>query len=139
MSTYLGTYTGRRGEPQVFFSDLDRVTYAIGHRLATDGYDTRSEEIRRPAPINESDVISSELPDGRHAPCIDVDVKALLLPSSTPGHGHLYIEKPMSWFRYRVMLRAMVFAGVVEPGYYRAGVARRGTHLRLPWVEKERS
>lgn len=51
----------------------------------------------------------------------------------------VYIEKPMSWFRYRVMLRAMVFAGVVEPGYYRASVARRGTHLRLPWVEKERS
>lgn len=132
MSTYLGTYTGRRGEPQVFFSDLDRVTYAIVP-------DEVGAEQRRPRPINEADVISSELPDGRHAPCIDVDVKALLLPSSTPGHGHLYIEKPMSWFRYRVMLRAMAFAGVVEPGYYRASVARRGTHLRLPWVEKERS
>lgn len=85
MSTYLGTYTGRRGEPQVFFSDLDRVTYAIGHRLATDGHDTRSEEIRRPAPINESDVISSELPDGRHAPCIDVFVRAVWTAPFMPG------------------------------------------------------
>lgn len=76
-------------------------------------------------------------PPGHHTVAIDVDWPVRAIPSSTPGHYHLWIDcPPMPWWRYRRLLRALKQAGVIEPGYYSAAVARRATHLRLPWVRK---
>lgn len=38
----------------------------------------------------------------------------------------------MVWWRYRLLLKAMVVAGIVERGYYRASVKRKATFLRKP-------
>jgi hypothetical protein len=81
--------------------------------------------------------VSSQCDDGKtHMPAIDLDLPCELIESSTPGHYHLLIDKPMPWFRYRVLLRAMVFAGLVEDRYYRHSVRRGQTFLRLPHVKK---
>ena len=42
----------------------------------------------------------------------------------------------MTWEQYVAILEALANAGVVEQGYYRASLLRKGTHLRLPWVRK---
>lgn len=91
-------------------------------------------------------LISSELldpvsgkPNGRHSIAVDIDIPAKLVPSSTPDHYHLYIDREMSWRQYKKFLRAMVKAGVVEKGYYKISVRRGGSHLRLPWIKKEES
>jgi len=83
-----------------------------------------------------SEVRCNGLPCDLHMPAIDLDVPAHYEPSSTPGHGHLYIDVAMSWRKYRRLLKALVEAGLVEPGYYRASKARRATMLRLPGVTK---
>lgn len=58
------------------------------------------------------------------------------VPSSTPGHGHLYIDAILWWDEYEALLQAFAWAGLVEPGYVGASMRRRATHLRLPWVRK---
>lgn len=72
-----------------------------------------------------------------HLPVIDLDIDAHLEPSSTPGHHHLYLEKPMSKDDYLKLLKVMAEVGLVEWGYYEATVKRGYSTVRLPWVFKE--
>lgn len=91
------------------------------------------------AGILDPDDPDGPIPPGHHTVAIDVDWPVHAIPSSSPGHYHLWIDcPPMPWWRYRRLLRALKQAGVIEPGYYSAAVARRATHLRLPWVRKAR-
>lgn len=71
-----------------------------------------------------------------HAPVIDIDIECHLVPSSTPGHSHLYIEAPMPWGAYMTLLEALRDAEIVEPGYVAAAVRRGQTHVRKPGVLK---
>lgn len=92
---------------------------------------------RRPTEsLDTAQVVSSELGDGMHAPVLDVDLPAFLVPSSTPGHSHLYIDQPMPWEQYAEILKALGTAGVLEYGYVGASLAREHTAVRLPWVRK---
>lgn len=61
---------------------------------------------------------------------------AFVIASTTPGHGHLYVDKAMTWSTYQDLLGALVNAGVLEPGYVGASEARGWTCVRLPWVRK---
>ena len=72
-----------------------------------------------------------------HKPVLDLDIPAVLLPSSTEGHFHLYIDKEMSWKSYKKLLTVLAEVGVIEKGYLRASVARKHTAVRLPWIKKE--
>lgn len=74
---------------------------------------------------------------GWHAVVLDVDLPAALIPSSTEGHSHLFIDCPMSWRRYRHLLKALAKAGVIEPGYYRASRRFRMSMVRRPGVLKD--
>jgi hypothetical protein len=92
---------------------------------------------RTPANHSDAQVVSSEIYDtDRHAPVLDIDVPAYLVPSSTPGHSHLYIDVSMSWRTYKKLLRAMVKAGILEKGYVKASIRRRHTAVRVPWLKK---
>lgn len=71
-----------------------------------------------------------------HCPVIDIDLPCTLTPSTTPGHYHLEIDAPMSWKRYRRLLKALVKAGIVEKGYYRASAMRKESFVRLPGVKR---
>lgn len=88
-------------------------------------------------PQSEANLVTSQIAGSDlHKPVIDIDLPAVLLPSSTPGHHHLFIDKPMSWETYVKLLDAMVEAGLVEPGYVNASVNRGYSSVRLPWVRK---
>ena len=89
--------------------------------------------------ILDATAISSDIPDkpGRHYPVIDIDVPVVLVPSSTPGHSHLYINHEMSWDDFKTLLFALTEAGVVEMGYTNATIDRGRADVRLPWVQKE--
>jgi hypothetical protein len=93
---------------------------------------------RTPAVLTDAEVVSSELHDaiGDHAPVLDIDVPIGIVPSSTPGHCHLYIDVRMSWRQYKRMLKAMAAAGVLEEGYVKASIRRRHTAVRVPWLKK---
>ena len=68
---------------------------------------------------------------GTHAPAIDIDFPVYAVPSRTPGHTHLYIDKVMTWEQYEKLLDAMVECGIVEEGFRDVGVMRKETLLRI--------
>ena len=129
-SDYVGKFDGERGEHGEIPGGLDRVTYRVEQ---VDGVERRTR-----ATIAGSAVVPPELFGALDspAPCTALDGPAVLVPSSTPGHSHLYIDVPMTWEQYEAILTALADAGVMEQGYYRASKLRKGTHLRLPWVRK---
>lgn len=84
----------------------------------------------------EPNLISSELDNGMHAPAIDIDLPCHLVPSSTPGHFHLYIDKELTWTQYHQLLSVLTDIGIVEQGFYDQTVRFRRSFLRLPHVKK---
>lgn len=89
--------------------------------------------------IAEAHVITSNhLETGKHRPILDIDFPARLIPSSTPGHFHLYLDKEMEWDAYERLLRALGRAGIIEPGYASASIERQYTSVRLPWIRKRK-
>jgi hypothetical protein len=99
--------------------------------------------------LSEANVVTSELlgtsdpsspdlgGDTLHAPVIDLDVPVAYVPSSTPGHGHLYVDVAMTAPQMWHLLQAMVDVGLVEEGFLNASKARGYTSVRLPWITKE--
>lgn len=92
---------------------------------------------RVPATVGDAEVVSSELVHQKlHAPALDIDIPAWLIPSSTPGHQHLYMDVAMPWRRYKRLLKALAKAGIIEKGYAKASIRRRHTAVRVPWLKK---
>lgn len=75
-------------------------------------------------------------PGDKHALTLDIDMEARLLPSSTPGHYHLFIDRVLTWEQYVVVLQALAFAGIIEDGYFRAALRQKQTYVRKPGVTK---
>lgn len=76
-------------------------------------------------------------PAATHRPVLDIDFPAALVPSSTPGRFHLYLDIEIKDADYWPMLEALAAAGVLEPGYVRACQSRGYTSVRLPWIKKQ--
>jgi hypothetical protein len=72
-----------------------------------------------------------------HAPVLDIDFGAQLIPSSTPGHFHLYFEKAMTWDNYCGLLKALGDVGILEAGYVKASLRRGYSSVRKPGVYKQ--
>jgi len=95
--------------------------------------------------LQDANVVTSQhstAPDGqaRHALVLDIDHPAWLMPSTTPGHFHLYVDVPegITNEKYTTLLTALADAGVIEWGYASASIARGFTSVRLPWIQKEK-
>lgn len=122
------------------FSQWPHVTQKVD-QLDGNDYDP-SKEGRESSPIGESNVTTSMIADaegrstGRHTVVLDIDVPAVLVPSSTPGHSHLFVDVEMGWETYKKLLGALADAGVVQPGYAAASWSREHTSVRLPWIRK---
>jgi hypothetical protein len=97
--------------------------------------------------LEEANLVTSEVvPDGgelpwlttrfRHRPVIDIDHKVWVVPSTTPGHNHLYIDVEMSEAKLMRLLDVMAEVGIVEPGYAAASRAKGFASVRLPWIRK---
>ena len=97
------------------------------------------EGLRQASDIEDAILLSSEVREGKHKPVIDIDVPIRVVPSSTPGHSHLYVDVEMTWEEYAALLKALEVAGLVETGYVLASLDREATHVRLPWVKKKES
>lgn len=100
------------------------------------GNDAAMSDERRPATEDEANIISSILPNGNHAPVLDLDFPARLVPSSTPGHFHLYLDVELSPQEYRTLLETLAQVGIVEEGYAQASVAKGMSMVRKEGVLK---
>ena len=85
----------------------------------------------------DANLISSLLENGMHAPAIDIDLPCHLVPSTNPGHYHLYFDKEMTWEQYEKLLTVMTEVGLVEKGYLDASRKFKQSYLRLPHVKKK--
>lgn len=90
-----------------------------------------------PPPGTIPNVVTSLMPDGLHAPVLDIDFPAFVVPSSTPGHFHLYLDKPIEWDAYEALLKALCRAGVLSFHYTEHSIQREQTVVRMPWVDKD--
>ena len=88
-------------------------------------------------PAEQANLISSLCQTGKHAPVLDIDFPATLVPSSTEGHFHLYLDKEITWDKYVVLLKALQEAGICEEGFVRQSIRRGMSFLRRPEVKKE--
>ena len=118
--------------------EFGRLTHYHGN-VDDDSRDYDQDNINKPPVVTVEDganVVSSLLTNGMHAPAIDLDVKARLIPSSTPGHSHLYIDHELSWADYLRVLKLLAKVGIVEHGIVSSAERRGTTLLRLPHAKK---
>ena len=89
-----------------------------------------------PADHKNATLVTSETTDGTHMVTVDIDHECMLIPSTSPGKYHLYINVEMTKRKYFSLLNALVSAGIVEPGYYAHSLRRGRSFLRYPGVTK---
>jgi hypothetical protein len=92
----------------------------------------KSEVRRWVVGVDDANLITSLTEDGRHAPVLDLDFGASLVPSTTEGHWHLYLDKTMTWRQYRRLLKALGRAGVLERGFVKFSLRRKFSAVRKP-------
>lgn len=121
----LSAYYGAN-EDRFFVEDIEDA-HVITSRVAGQRPPRDAAGLNDPT-VNEQEML--------HKVVVDIDMPARLVPSSTPGHFHLYIDHEMTWRQYVQLLDALVEAGIVEPGYVKAAERRGFTAVRLPWITK---
>lgn len=113
-----------------------RLGHVADEPLAVSLLRYRADRDREPCDGDGANLVSSHLPDGRHAPVIDLDVPHSYAPSSTPGHAHLYLDVPMPRWRMWALLAGLRASGVIEPGFFWWSLRRGGTFVRPEGVRK---
>jgi len=90
--------------------------------------------------IDDANIITSMVERNvlHHKVVLDIDLPAVLLPSSTPGHFHLFIDHEIEAKTYWKLLRVMAKAGLIEEGYAEASINQGRSGVRLPWIKKEK-
>lgn len=117
---------------------MDRTYWTTETDFFYEGYEGPfKREVRKQVRRSKAKLVSSLCRDGLHAPVLDIDFPAQLVPSSTEGHFHLYLDKKMDWKSYKKLLKALYKAGIIEKEYYKAMKRRGSTMVRLPGVAKE--
>jgi len=127
-------------EGQILQTVVNLDSYdAVSDRFVTDNLDeaqvitslVAGKEKRFQSPSTDETVLR-----GRHKVVLDIDLPAKLIPSSTEGHFHLYIDHEIEHDAYMKLLDVMCEVGLLEVGYVRASEERGHTAARLPWVKK---
>lgn len=94
----------------------------------------KPEEVRS---LADAEAVSSQVwGTDKHKIAIDIDMPAALVPSSTEGHFHLYIDKEIAWAEYKEVLIVLCEAGILSEKYVRESINRGYTSLRTPWTHK---
>lgn len=74
--------------------------------------------------------------EGIHRPVLDFDFQCRLVPSTTKGHFHLYIDKDVEWENYVELLKAMQKCGLLEEGFVGASIDRKYSSVRRIGLKK---
>lgn len=96
----------------------------------------RQYEDRQPSDEDANVVSSNVVGTRHHLPIIDLDYSHRYVPSTTPGHGHLYLDQPISSLRWVILMVGLRIGGVIEPGYFWWSLRRGGNFVRREGVHK---
>ncbi len=98
----------------------------------------RASADREPAEGDDYNLLSSNVPGTKkHAPIIDLDFKHRYVPSTNAGHAHLYLDVPISRFRWFLLMVGLYAGGAIEQGYFWWSIRRGANFVRRPGVRKE--
>ena len=120
--------TDEFGRRYSYFEFIDDLGGSNDAKWPKDKYDYSTK--------SEANLLSSECVDGQHRPVIDFDIPVRYVPSTTEGHGHLYIDVPTSWENYKKLLDALLDCGYIQKGFHDFSVQREASYVRPPWVKK---
>lgn len=70
-------------------------------------------------------------------PVVDLDFPHIYLPSDTPGHAHLYLDRRVHYVRVLALMTGLWAAGFIERGHWIGHLFRGYSAVRLPWVRKD--
>jgi hypothetical protein len=121
---------------------LDRQTWHVDHlefvdeRLISALVKYRQYEDRQPTAQDANVVSSHIIGTSKHAPILDLDFPHRYVPSTTPGHAHLYLDVPISRWRLFILLWGLYVGGVIEKGTFYWSLRRGGTFMRREGVKK---
>jgi hypothetical protein len=92
---------------------------------------------REQVQLAEANLVGSHLSGGGHSPVLDLDYEVSLVPSTTPGHFHLYLDGlEMDDDTYDMLLQDLAAAGVIQQGFANQFERHGQTFLRPPGVQK---
>jgi hypothetical protein len=129
VDTIFALGSGRKPFHQQHLDEYDRAN--IGLRPA--------DRTKAQAQASDANLISSELDSGMHKPVLDLDFPAFIVESSTPGHGHLYIEQELTWDQYKALLDGFLAAGLIQKAWYQNAIKDKRSYVRLPHVRKPKA
>jgi hypothetical protein len=109
--------------------------YFYAEKLNESDHEPANED-RVIATRETANLVSSLCDDGLHRPALDLDIPCRLVPSSTEGHFHLYIEVGMTEAVYMELCDALAKAGLISSFYNKCAQLRKATFLRPEWVKK---
>ena len=112
-------------------NNIGRTFWTTMTGFLRDGYRDDDRDCRQVS-RDKAILVGSLCEDGNHSPVLDIDFEAQLIPSSTPGHFHLYLDKKISWNKYRQLLEALYEAGIIQRGFYESSLERKQTMVLLP-------
>lgn len=135
----------RKHEHPRFFQMCGDLVARIIKFAKPDEYGATRENEGTEVELEDANLITSlytfgrHLNDGKgiHKVVLDIDMDAMLIPSTTPGHHHLIIDKALDWPDYVKVMDVLADVGIVEKGYVRAAKQKGYTGIRVPWVKKE--
>jgi hypothetical protein len=104
----------------------------------------RLEESERTFDLEQANVISSQWhtdpwnneDNDIHKVFLDLDCEHWYVPSSTPGHGHLYINVNMRRKDLDWLMGQLYRFGIVSSGWKGQLENRQANTFRLPWIKK---
>ncbi len=111
-------------------------TYLDDASMARGVHESEETRSRLGGDRKGANLMFSETADGLHYPMLDIDLPCRWVPSSTPGKGHLYIGKAVTWDQLKTLLVGLEMAGIIHPNYVKHSVIRGYTCLRPPWQRK---
>jgi hypothetical protein len=87
--------------------------------------------------LDAANLISSQVTGTtRHRPILDLDFPAALIPSSTEGHFHLYLDKELTHDQMDRLVTTLWELGIIADGNLNQWQRSKRLFLRLPWVRK---
>jgi hypothetical protein len=84
----------------------------------------------------KANLVSSKTEDGQHMPIIDLDFPHQYVPSTQEGHGHLYLNVPISRWRWHALMWGLFLGNQIELGYFVWSLRRGGNFVRTETTKK---
>lgn len=118
---------------------MKRKTY-IKTGKWVDDYDEVHNETLVASTGTAANIISSETNiTGIHLPLFDFDFPCKLIKSSTKGHFHLYVNKPVAWIHLYPLIIAMRNAGLLDVEWANIAIRDKQMLLRTANTKKIKS